>query len=164
MNIYSNCGICIGASSVSAVCLEPNNNNILKIVYSFSIPHNGNPQSIVKSLLESNQYNKVTSTGRNFKDILNTPSISEAESIEYALQFLKLKPEVVISAGAENFIIYILDKNYKISKVVTGNKCASGTGEFFVQQLKRMDIKLEETAGLVSNGTPYNISGRCSVF
>ncbi len=164
MNIYSNCGICIGASSVSVVCLEPNCNNIPEIVYSFSTPHNGNPQSVVRSLLESNQYNKVTSTGRNFKDILNTPSISEAESIEYALQFLKLKPEVIISAGAENFIIYILDINSKISKVVTGNKCASGTGEFFVQQLKRMDIKLEEAARLVSNGTPYNISGRCSVF
>ena len=30
----------------------------------------------------------------------------------------------------------------RIANVITGNKCASGTGEFFLQQLRRMDVSL----------------------
>ncbi|MCK7513251.1 MAG: hypothetical protein MZV70_60625 [Desulfobacterales bacterium] len=47
---------------------------------------------------------------------------------------------------------------------ITGNKCASGTGEFFLQQLRRMNVSLEEAAQFAAVETPHHVSGRCSVF
>jgi hypothetical protein len=58
----------------------------------------------------------------------------------------------------KNFIVYQLDKKNKILKVTTGNKCASGTGEFFLQQIKRMDINVNDAVKLGLKGEPYNIS------
>ena len=80
------------------------------------------------------------------------------------MEHLQVNADLIISAGGENFVVYLLDKNKKISKAVTGNKCASGTGEFFLQQIKRMNLPVEEAIELGVTGSPYNISGRCSVF
>ncbi len=57
-----------------------------------------------------------------------------------------------------------LDENGSIADVHSGNKCASGTGEFFLQQLKRMDIKVEQAMEIAKLDNPYHLSGRCSVF
>jgi predicted CoA-substrate-specific enzyme activase len=48
--------------------------------------------------------------------------------------------------------------------VETGNKCASGTGEFFLQQIRRMDISVDEAVKLAHGSEPFKVSGRCSVF
>ena len=40
----------------------------------------------------------------------------------------------------------------------------AGTGEFFLQQLRRMDVTLEEAARWAVEEEPYHVSGRCSVF
>ncbi len=61
-------------------------------------------------------------------------------------------------------MVYVLDGQGRIANVLTGNKCASGTGEFFLQQLRRMDVSLEEAARWSSVETPHRVSGRCSVF
>jgi predicted CoA-substrate-specific enzyme activase len=68
------------------------------------------------------------------------------------------------SLGAENFIIYQINEDGAIVGVRTGNKCASGTGEFFLQQIGRMDIGLDEAARIAQGAEPYSVSGRCSVF
>ncbi|MCK5690894.1 activase, partial [Myxococcota bacterium] len=44
------------------------------------------------------------------------------------------------------------------------NKCASGTGEFFRQQLGRMGLDLTELNDVASGATVHKISSRCSVF
>ena len=59
---------------------------------------------------------------------------------------------------------YMLDRSGRIANVVTGNKCASGTGEFFLQQLRRMNVTLGEAARWAAVEEPYHLSGRCSVF
>ncbi len=61
-------------------------------------------------------------------------------------------------------MVYILNRRGRIAAVQTGNKCASGTGEFFLQQLRRMNVTLEEAAAFVAAEEPYPVSGRCSVF
>ncbi len=69
--------------------------------------------------------------------------------MEYAYKFEKSADgpcPAVVSAGGETFMVYALDRFGKIANVFTGNKCASGTGEFFLQQLRRMDVSLEEAA------------------
>jgi predicted CoA-substrate-specific enzyme activase len=61
-------------------------------------------------------------------------------------------------------MVYVLDRAGRISNVITGNKCASGTGEFFLQQLRRMNVSLEEAARWAAVESPHHVSGRCSVF
>ena len=155
-------GICVGASSISIVIL--NNNKISE--HSTKL-HEGDPKKILKEMLQEINLKKIDNsviTGRKFKEFVKIQNITEPEAIENALEFLKLEDyDTIISAGGENFIVYYLDKS-KISKVESGNKCASGTGEFFLQQIKRMGLTKEEAIELGLNGKPHKISGRCSVF
>ncbi|MCX6151307.1 MAG: acyl-CoA dehydratase activase [Ignavibacteriales bacterium] len=163
MSVYKSLGICVGASTISAVYASKQHNSIT-VDSAKSFTHNGNPQEVLVKILESISDQKITITGKKYRKFLNLTSISEAEAIEFALENQKLSADLIISAGGENFIVYSLDKENKIAKVSTGNKCASGTGEFFLQQIKRMDLSIEEAVKFGVKGEPYNISGRCSVF
>ena len=156
-------GVCIGASTVSSVLVSRQNGEI-KVENHFSLAHHGSPKKIIEEIFSNGVPEKVAVTGRKFKQLLKATSISESEAIENAISYLGLSPDLVISAGGENFILYVIDKKGKISKAITGNKCASGTGEFFLQQIKRMNLSIDEAISLGTHGEPYNISGRCSVF
>ena len=73
--------------------------------------------------------------------MVNIKSITEPVAIENAIEFLKITDiDTIVSAGGENFLAYSLDPELKVIKVESGNKCASGTGEFFLQQIKRMNL------------------------
>ncbi|NWF89726.1 MAG: activase [Ignavibacteriaceae bacterium] len=156
-------GICIGASTVSSVLVYEINGDV-NIESHQSIPHHGNPKKIIEDIFSAYTPQKVTITGRKFKQLLNATSISESEAIENSIAHLGISPDLIISAGGENFILYVIDKKGKVSKAITGNKCASGTGEFFLQQIKRMNLSVDDAITLGNQGEPYNISGRCSVF
>jgi len=171
-------GLCLGASTVSIAQLEldcsatKNSSAGPKprlIDYSLH-PHEGDPK---KTLLEAfsklnvESFDRIAATGRKFRRFVNLSSISEPEAVEYAYPFVK-PPDVdcpaVVSAGGETFMVYVLDRAGRIANVVTGNKCASGTGEFFLQQLRRMDVSLEDAAQWAAVEQPHHVSGRCSVF
>ena len=156
-------GICLGSSSVSVVYLD-NFQSSFSIRSASVFPHQGNPKRVLEEIFDNHTPEKIALTGKKFRKMLNLPSISEAEAIELAVENLKLSSDIVISGGGENFIVYFLDKKNKISKVTTGNKCASGTGEFFLQQIKRMNLDVDEALKYGLTGEPYHISGRCSVF
>ncbi len=160
---HGSAGICIGASSVSFVNLI-RENDFLKIESFDVIPHHGKPREVLKDLFPDKIPENLAVTGKKFRHLLNLPSISEAEAIENSLDYLNLKTDLVISAGGENFIVYSVNSESKISNVFTGNKCASGTGEFFLQQIRRMNLDLQTASEFSVHGDPYNISGRCSVF
>ncbi len=167
IKIKSSFGICIGASTISFVKLE-NDNSAPKLVYTKSIIHDGNPKQVLKDFFDNNDMSEVSVvvTGRKFKNLVNTVSISEPEAIELTYKHLNYKEKfgAIASLGGENFIVYCLNKNGNISNVITGNKCASGTGEFFLQQIGRMNLNVEEAISLSDNDSPYLVSGRCSVF
>ena len=163
MSVIKSLGICIGASTVSTVHVSRQHNSV-SVDFAHTINHNGNPKKILEKIFSKEVPVKIAVTGKKFRHFLNLTSIPEAEAIELALNNLQLSADLVISAGSENFIVYSLDKQNKISKVATGNKCASGTGEFFLQQIKRMDLDIDEAVKYGLQGEPYNISGRCSVF
>lgn len=156
-------GINIGASSISTVELQHANGQI-EILSHQTITHQGNPKQIIEDIFNHQTPEHIVVTGRKFRNLLNITSIPEPEAVELAAEYLELDADLIISAGGENFIIYLLGKNRKISKCMTGNKCASGTGEFFLQQIKRMDLSVEEAVNLADGSEAYNISGRCSVF
>jgi predicted CoA-substrate-specific enzyme activase len=173
-------GICLGASSISLVQLEQDRhpdtdtatpqNNHLKIVKHSVYPHEGDPKrTLLRAIngFDLNTFDRIVATGRRFRSFVNLTSIPEPEAVEYAYRFIK-PPDVfcpaVVSAGGETFMVYVLNRFGQISNVLTGNKCASGTGEFFLQQLRRMDVTLEEATRYAAKTEPYLVSGRCSVF
>jgi predicted CoA-substrate-specific enzyme activase len=172
-------GICVGAWSISFVEIEEKNDKI-QIIKTEKIIHSGNPQKFLIEKLKNIDFSetKIVVTGRKFRNFVNLPNISETEATEIAFKFLiknKLvnnlinkdlaeKYSAIVSLGAETFLIYNLDKTNNISNVFSKNKCASGTGEFFLQQIKRMDLSLDEATQLAENAEPYKVSGRCSVF
>jgi len=162
-------GICIGASSIKIVELQKDKSSEkIDLVNVITKPHNGNPKQVLSDELKKfNLINyKISVTGRKFKNLVNCISLPEPEAIELTINHLGLvgKIDTIASLGGENFIIYSLDDRGKIKTVFTGNKCASGTGEFFLQQIGRMNVPIEEALISHSTKNPYNLSGRCSVF
>ncbi len=161
-------GICLGAWAISVVNVIKNN-EIIEIENVERLIHNGNPKDILLKYFKNTELtNKnITVTGRKFRNNIDLNSIPEVEAIEYALSYVnqnKHKYSAILSLGAETFILYNLDNYNKIASVVSKNKCASGTGEFFLQQIKRMDLSIDEAIDISKNTEPYKVSGRCSVF
>ena len=117
--------------------------------------------------LDLESFDTIAATGRKFRKFVNLSSIPEPEAIEHAYQYVK-PPDIdcpaVVSAGGETFMVYALDRSGRITNVITGNKCASGTGEFFLQQLRRMNVSLDKAAEWAAVENPHQVSGRCSVF
>ena len=162
-------GICMGASNIKVVKTSRNSKK-LKINQYLTSPHEGNAKGTLEDVLREfniDEKHEYAVTGRKFKDFVNLPSLSEPEATELAYHQLRDKygeVEAIVSAGGETFMAYELDDQGKIADVHSGNKCASGTGEFFLQQIKRMDLDLKEALEIAKTDNPYHVSGRCSVF
>jgi predicted CoA-substrate-specific enzyme activase len=178
-NLQYAIGLCLGASSVSAVCVAQAESSCAGaektpsrpwVIKHNVYPHGGSPQALVQKAIEDlgqQKFYKMAATGRKYRHILNLPSISEPEAVEYAYSYVKPPGRdcpALISAGGETFMVYALSPKGRITNVITGNKCASGTGEFFLQQLRRMNVDISQAASWAAETQPYPVSGRCSVF
>ncbi|MBT9439437.1 MAG: activase, partial [Desulfobacterales bacterium] len=141
-----------------------------RIVKSSLHTHEGDPKQTLLAALKNfdlKSFDRIAATGRKFCKFVNLSSIPEPEAVELAYEFVKPKSiscPAIVSAGGETFMVYVLNRLGQISNVVTGNKCASGTGEFLLQQLRRMNVSMEEAAQWAATENPHHVSGRCSVF
>jgi predicted CoA-substrate-specific enzyme activase len=119
-----------------------------------------------ETLASFRQIDRVALTGRKFKDLVNLPTITEPEAVEIAAQNAAERDgiDAIVSAGGETFLMYCLNRKGEIAGVHSGNKCASGTGEFFLQQIRRMNLDIESAIQNARGSSPYRVSGRCSVF
>jgi activator of 2-hydroxyglutaryl-CoA dehydratase len=118
-----------------------------------------------RDLLQS--VDRIAVTGRKLRKKLNASSLAEPEAVEHAYRYLRnygQEADVIVSAGGETFMAYKLDSEGRVIDVFTGSKCASGTGEFFLQQIKRMNLSIEEAVSIPDLEKPYKVAGRCSVF
>ncbi|MBU2510948.1 activase [bacterium] len=155
-------GINIGSSSVKVVLLE-NRNIVLQKV----LDHEGNFQETLRQILLNNEIPEgvqslVTGTGGRY--LLRLNSVIESICIEKTLNHFDYKVDAVVSLGGEDFVVYTIDPDGKIITSHSGNKCASGTGEFFKQQLGRMDMTLKDGLDLPEGCQVHPMSSRCSVF
>jgi predicted CoA-substrate-specific enzyme activase len=164
-------GLCLGASTVSIVHMEIKNSENKPRIVKFSLhTHEGDPKQTLLAALKNfdlKSFDRIAATGRKFCKFVNLSSIPEPEAVELAYKFVKpdgISCPAIVSAGGETFMVYVLNKLGQISNVVTGNKCASGTGEFLLQQLRRMNVSIEEAARWAATENPHHVSGRCSVF
>lgn len=155
-------GINIGSSSIKTVLMEGNNP-----VHHEIIEHEGDFLSSLKNMIYSNRipYDcRMLVTGTEGRYLVNSNNVIESICVEEAIKKLGLKADAVASLGGENFVVYTLDETGKIITSFSGNKCASGTGEFFRQQLGRMNMKLGDVRTVPAESKPQPLSTRCSVF
>lgn len=162
-------GISLGASTIKAVEIE-GTNGAIGIKKVFIKAHEGDPRAVLVQAVAGFGIEPscpVAVTGRSLRHLINLTSISEPLALETAFGFVNRKNqtfEALASVGGENFIVYALNRDGRISNLYTGSKCASGTGEFFLQQIQRMNLTIQEALGMAQSGRPREISGRCSVF
>ena len=163
-------GLCLGASTIKAVELI-DDHGARSVGKTIVRSHESDPRRILAGLISElsvERYDHVMITGRKFRDIVNAASVTEPEAVERAIRFTQSQSPVdctaLASLGAENFIVYLLNTDGTIATVETGNKCASGTGEIFLQQIGRMAIGVEKAVALARDSEMYRVSGRCSVF
>lgn len=161
-------GICLGSSNIKIVAGHIRD-GVFALERQGSHAHGGNARQVLKDLLNEDalSHSLIALTGHKLKEQVLLPVISEPEATELALEYLKPqlpKVDAVVSAGGENFIVYELDKLGRIATVHVGNKCASGTGEFFLQQIRRMNLNSFAAGEQADLDAPYKIADRCSVF
>ncbi len=162
-------GICFGATTVQYAVVK-GDAGFKAVEQSGRVVHDGNPGRVLQDLLgalDLFDIDRAAVTGRSFRGAVELTSISEPEAIENALfedSKDKQFPDLVVSLGGETQLVYKIGEKGGIVSVHSGNKCASGTGEFFLQQIRRMGLTLEDAVTLAERGTPHRIAGRCSVF
>jgi predicted CoA-substrate-specific enzyme activase len=155
-------GINIGASSVKVILLAENN-----VLWSKVEPHEGNFLQTLEKILSSQNLPaniKALATGTEGRHLLNIDGVIEPLCIEEALCNINDEVDAVVSLGGEDIVVYTIDKNRKIITSFSGNKCASGTGEFFKQQLARMNMNLNDINSISEQSQAMKLSSRCSVF
>jgi predicted CoA-substrate-specific enzyme activase len=155
-------GINVGSSSLKMVLLDGDS-----IAWSSVVPHEGDFLSAVRRVLAANSAEtgiKSLVTGNEGRGLFNLNNTIEPLCIEAALRALDEKVDAVVTMGGEDLIVYTLNASNTIINNFSGNKCASGTGEFFKQQLARMDMKLDDVTKVAPDAKVYSLSTRCSVF
>ena len=155
-------GINIGSSSIKLILLDGNN-----ILWNKVEPHEGNfLHKLEETLSNLNIHRdiKALATGTEGRHLLNLNSVIEPLCIEEALRHLDYKVDALVSLGGEDLVVYTIDENQRIITSFSGNKCASGTGEFFKQQLARMNMSLDDINSISDQSRVLKLSSRCSVF
>lgn len=154
-------GVCLGASTISIA-----ERTGAGVIYS-RITHDGRVMGALNEFFSAALPAKIGFTGRKFRKLITIPTVSEPEAVELAYRQIQSSYpgiDCIVSAGGETFLVYMLDSKGNIRGVHTGNKCASGTGEFFFQQIKRMELAIEEAVERAAGSDSYPVAGRCSVF
>jgi predicted CoA-substrate-specific enzyme activase len=142
----------IGALSVKAVSLR-GDSRLAEVV-----AHRGRPLEVLKELLAGPRF-----AGAEFFGVSgHLGHLSEVAAIQRALKELAGRFDAVVSLGGESFLVYLLTDD-RITNVLSHNKCAAGSGEFFVQQIGRMGLDLEEAIQRSFGGKVVPLASRCSV-
>jgi predicted CoA-substrate-specific enzyme activase len=145
-------GINIGALTVKIVAIQDEEKCPEVVV------HQGRPLEILQKLLSGGDF----ADADYFGVCGQLGHISEAAAIQRGLRELNGEFDAVASLGGESFLIYFVVGG-KITTVLSHNKCAAGSGEFFVQQIGRMGLEMEEAIRSSFNGKVVPLAARCSV-
>ncbi len=157
-------GIDIGSTTLKLCLLSPEGDDTHAV-----LPHDGDLPGTLTRLFDS-LGDQATApmrgvvTGTEGRHRIQLPEVIAAVAIESGLEGLSLQPRAVVSMGGEDLVVYVLDRRGRIVNTYSGNKCASGTGEFLRQQLGRMNLRLEDINDVCEGACVHPISARCSVF
>ncbi|MGC9781594.1 MAG: hypothetical protein HZR80_20310 [Candidatus Heimdallarchaeota archaeon] len=147
-------GVNIGSISINLVSVDEDGNYTIA-----KESHIGKPQEVLDKLIKEN-----INSGKTFYGICGSfGDISEIVAVERGVRSYSEQFDVVLSLGGEALVLYVLDKDGYIANVLSHDKCAAGSGEFFVQQIGRLGISLSEAITLAKKGKVTEIASRCSV-
>jgi len=149
-------GINIGALTVKVVAVQSNDK------YARVMAHQGRPLEVLEQLLSMPEF-----AGAEYFGVSgHLGHISEFDAIQRALWEVCERAEgefdAVASLGGESFLVYTLT-NGRVTNVLSHNKCAAGSGEFFVQLIGRMGLGIEEAIQLSFSGKVVPLASRCTV-
>jgi predicted CoA-substrate-specific enzyme activase len=145
-------GVNVGALTVKVVAVRGDTREARVV------PHLGRPAEVLKKLLGAAEF-----TGADYFGVSgHLGHISEVAAIQRALRELPAGFDAVVSLGGESFLAYFLAAG-KITNVLAHNQCAAGSGEFFVQQIGRMGLNIEEAIRRSFQGKVVALASRCSV-
>lgn len=153
--------------NVGAVSLKIAGFNAEGAFFSDVTAHEGDIAEAVSRLFAKNNIKpgfKAVVTGSEGRYLLNVNNFPEITCIEKMLEVDGDNYNAIVSIGGEDIIVYMCDTHRKIVNSFSGNKCATGTGEFFKQQLGRMDMTLDDIHNLHPQSKAVKLSKRCSVF
>ncbi|MHC4209428.1 MAG: acyl-CoA dehydratase activase [Planctomycetota bacterium] len=148
----SHVGVNIGALTVKVVALRGDSPDCRVMA------HQGRPLETLETLLAEPQF----ADAESFAVSGHLGHIPEVAAIQRALRELDGEFDAVASLGGESFLVYLLADG-RITNVLSHNKCAAGSGEFFVQQIGRMGLDLEEAIERSWEGKVVPLAARCSV-
>jgi predicted CoA-substrate-specific enzyme activase len=156
-------GLDIGSTTLKACVLSPDGRTRAKV-----LPHEGDLSGTLARLLAAvsngEEARRGLVTGTEGRHRVGLPQVLAVEAIEAGLAALGLLPRAVVSMGGEDLVVYVLGPGGQMVNTYSGNKCASGTGEFLRQQLGRMNLGLVDLEDVCRDARAYRLSSRCSVF
>ncbi len=149
-------GINVGALTVKVVTVQRDVNKA-KVV-----AHRGRPLDVLDQLLAAPEFEGA----EYFSVSGHLGHISEFAAIQRALDEVRKRAEgefdAVASLGGESFLVYTLAGG-RVANVLSHNKCAAGSGEFFVQLIGRMGMDIDAAISLSSSGKVVPLASRCTV-
>jgi predicted CoA-substrate-specific enzyme activase len=145
-------GINIGALTVKVAALRGDARSARVVA------HQGRPLPILEELLATAEFADAEFFGVSG----HLGHIPEVAAIQRALREVRDEFDGVASLGGESFLVYTLTDG-RITNVLSHNQCAAGSGEFFVQQVGRMGLELDEAIRLSFHGKVVPLASRCSV-
>ena len=148
----SSVGINIGALTVKLAVLRGDTRNARVVA------HQGCPLDVLDELLRGTELADAECFGVSGQ----LGHISEAAAIQRAVDEVGDPFDAVASLGGESFLVYFLADG-RITNVLSHNKCAAGSGEFFIQQIGRMGLSIDEAIRLSFAGKVVPLASRCSV-
>ena len=165
-------GIDIGSISTKGVVIDENN-EILADSYLWTM---GNPIQAVKDVLNEmaqkidGDYTVVntgtTGSARKLIGVALGARVIKNEITAHAVGTLSVVPDVktILEIGGQDSKI-ILINNGVVMDYAMNTICAAGTGSFLSSQARRLDLELEDFAGLaLTSDNPAKIAARCTVF
>lgn len=166
-------GIDIGSISTKGVIIDAYDN----IVASSYLYTEGNPIRAVKDVIKNmrekidlndNQVVSVGTTGsaRKLIGTMLGASTVKNEITAHAVGTIKLYPDVrtIFEIGGQDSKITLV-KNGVVCDYAMNTLCAAGTGAFISALAKRLNVAIEDVAGVAfSSKNKVNIAARCTVF
>jgi predicted CoA-substrate-specific enzyme activase len=149
-------GINIGALTVKVVTVRLDDRSAKVIA------HQGRPVEVLEGLLTGPEFNDAEYIGVSG----HLGHISEFAAIQRALREVRQRAkgefDAVASLGGESFLVYTLADG-RVTNVMSHNRCAAGSGEFFVQLIGRMGLDIDTAIALSSSGKVVPLASRCTV-
>ncbi len=159
-------GIDVGSVSVAVVLIEKTGG----IVQSDYRRHHGEPEEILKEILQTFPLNKIRSyalTGSGAERLeLQAKRLDDSVAQLEAVRFLFPDARNILSVGGGSFSLTELDEKGRFLRNVTNSACASGTGAFLDQQALRLGIAPERLGSVAAehHGVAPPVATRCAVF